>query len=399
MRDWWHLTDDWLYRHAGMPPVAEWPWFHIVVFGLSAIALFGALRLYLNPPSFEKAKWWGIDRKNYRCIRPLAGLAAIEAAISAAVAAVAIIRPSMMPWPVDVFAFLMLLLSGWLLYRNLCKRETFKHAAFYSNILVPLGLSFVVVSPGGLRGMSAVPKAVASIDKLPALERVPETARRLTDAISLGGKRTADALDDFGVRAGDAAGDAIEWATRKLPREVDALTVSGRKRFMSRSALGGVGESVTVHHYEDMGLKYYKSQVGSKGIDAVFAKYGKNGDLLEVYVVETKVNGSRLSVGQMTDEWIRKGCMQAKKNSAAKKAAELVEKALDPANNVVLHRELMHVATDTGIATRYSIAANGEIATKQWTGSASEAVAGVVARMEAQGSCKALPDAAALNAL
>jgi hypothetical protein len=97
-------------------------------------------------------------------------------------------------------------------------------------------------------------------------------------------------------------------------------------------------------------------------------------------------------VGQMADDWIRKGCKQARKNSDAREAAELVEKALDPANGVILHRELMHVATDTGAITRYSIAMNGEKATKQWTGNASEAIAEVVARMEKQGSCRALPD-------
>jgi hypothetical protein len=300
----------------------------------------------------------------------------------------------MMPWPVDVFALLMLVLSALLLYRGLGKRETFKHAEFYRKILVPLGISFVAVSPGGLRAVPAVPRAVASINKIKAMEHLPDVARRVADAVAAGAKRTADALDDLGARAQGAAGDAVEWATRTLPKEVDALTVSGTKRFVTRTALGGVGEAVTVGHYEEMGLKYFKSQVGSKGMDAVFAKFNKNGDLLEVYVVETKVNSSKLSYGQMADDWIRQGCKQARKNNDARQAAELVEKALDPANGVVLHRHLMHVDVGTGAATRYSVATTGEVATKQWTGNASEAIAKVVAGMEAKGSCRALPNAA-----
>lgn len=389
MVEYWYLADDWLYRHAGMPPILEWPWLHILFLVVSALALLGALKLWLNPPSFDDAKWWGIDRKNYRCIRPLAGLAVFEAAISGLLSAIGIVRPAMMPMPVDIIAFVVLLLSSWLLYRSLCKRETFKHARFRQEVLLPLGVSFVVALPGGFRG---VPKAVTSVSKLAGVSDLAGDAKRLVDDSV--GRHTLDTIDSLASRARDSADEAIEWIARKLPREVDAITVCGRKRFVSRTALGGVGEAVTKKHYEAMGLTYFKSQVGSKGIDAVFAKFGKAGNLLEVYVVETKTNGSRLRLGQMADEWIRNGCRQARKNADASHAAELVEKALDPANGVILHRELMHVATDTGNATRYSVAATGEIATKQWSGNASEAVAEVISRMETQGSCRALPDLA-----
>ncbi len=397
MNEYWCQADDWLYRQAGLPPIAEWPWFQIAVFVVSAIALPGAVKLWLHPPTFEQAKWWGIDRRNYACIRPLARLAVIEAALSAALAIVAIAWPAMMPLPFDIFVFLVLLFGLWLLYRSLCSRETFKHRQFNLKVLAPLGLSFVVALPGGARALSASPKAVSAIGKAAGLENIPKNAGRFAEAV--GGKQLAEVADELWMTARGVTDDAIEWVTRKVPKEVDARTVSGPKRFVSRTALGGVGEAVTVRHYEDMGLKYFKSQVGSKGIDAVFAKFNKNGDLLEVYVVETKVNGSRLSLGQMADEWIRNGCKQAKKNNDARQAAELVEKALDPASGVVLHRHLMHVVTETGAVTRYSVATTGELATKQWAGNASEVVAEVIAKMEEKASCRALPHIAGVHAL
>jgi hypothetical protein len=384
-----YWAEDVMYRELGWPPFWEWPWLHIVVLIYSALAIRPAYRLWRHPPKEMGLRPIGVDKASYAQIVPLARLATLEAVVGAVLAIILIFWPHVAPWPLDLIVFLALVGSGYMLFRRLRSRATFKSPAFARKVFVPLGLSLVAALPGTLRTISKTPKAGAGLAKVAGVGDVGKFAKDIRKFPIV--RQLGDSFDDAAKATRALFDDALDVVGEAVSHRRNAKTVAGPYTFVSRTALGGVGEGVSVRHYEAMGLKYYKSQVGANGMDAVFAKYGNNGDLLEVYVVESKVNTSRLCGDQMSDEWIRQCCQKALKKSDTRQAARLVERAMEPGSEVVLHRHLIHTDVDTGVGTLYSVAKSGEVATTRWSGDVSGYIKEVIADMERKGSCWRVP--------
>ena len=393
MDDFWSgycLFEGWMYRHLGLPPFIEWRWFHLAVMAVSLYAFWPAFCLWRFPPSENRLRFLGVDRQNYQRIRPLARLACLEAAAGATASLMEIVAPGLLVWPIDIFILGALIFSGISLWRALSSRPTFNRQEFGRTVLAPIGLSLLVAIPAGGRTIRNAPRIMATAAALPGTDDATRLVQPIADSAIA--KQTAQLLDEFPSKARDLLDDGLQLVLSKLPQQVDAITFAGKMRFANRLAMGGSGEAATVRLYEAMGLKYVKSQVGGKGIDAVFVKFDNAGTPLEVYVVETKVNTGWLSLGQMSDKWIDDGCVLArKKGGETTHAADLVERARDPKNGIVLHRHLMHHNLEAGVSTRYSLATSGEVATEHWTGDTSETLKQVFASMEADGACQRLP--------
>jgi hypothetical protein len=383
--------EDWLYRRFGLPPFIEWPWFQLFVLAVSGVALWPAFRIYWWPPKEMRMRSLGVNKSNYQRIRPLALLACIEAALGGATSLTEILRPGSIPWPFDLLILAALLFSSYSLIRSLRKRPKFKPKEFVKEVLAPIGLTFLIAIPAGGRTVRNTPRIAAAAASIPGADEVAKAVRPVAESAVV-----RNALDFVGgpintVRG--ALGEAAQTIGAKLPSQVDVVTVAGARRFSSRLAMGGSGEAVTVRLYENMGLEYIKSQVNNKGIDAVFIRKNKAGKVIEVYVVETKVNGSRLSLGQMSDDWIEKGCKLANKEGGKQRqAAKYIEDARNPENGIVLHRHLVHHDLGAGVSKRYSLSTSGEVATEQWSGITAELMTEEFAKMEAKGNCQRLPD-------
>lgn len=166
------------------------------------------------------------------------------------------------------------------------------------------------------------------------------------------GKDADSAMD--GARDGDTTS---HWP-QKLQAE-HGQTVE----FPHPHAKGRLGDRLTALRLAAQGYKKLPSKYdGVRGIDGVYVKRNAAGEIVEIRIVESKVDTSRLNPGppaQMSDEWIRQVCakMQEQGDAGVAETARLI---LDHMDSPKLKRELWHHDLAKGKTTVRQVDASGK---------------------------------------
>ena len=130
-------------------------------------------------------------------------------------------------------------------------------------------------------------------------------------------------------------------------------------RFVNSTDKGNFGESVSDAFMEKQGYKKLPSKhAGNQGIDRVYVKYGKNGRIEKILLVESKVDSSQYNKNQMSDATIREQIqkMKVSKDPEVRKIGELLEKYFDK-----ITKELHHHNSKTGKTTISELNKDGSV--------------------------------------
>ena len=98
--------------------------------------------------------------------------------------------------------------------------------------------------------------------------------------------------------------------------------------FSSTTDKGNFGEEITDYLMRARGFKPQHSKyAGNRGIDHIFFKFDKSGEIIDILLVETKVNSSPYKPEQMSDEYIKKQIARMRMSSdvRVRKTAEQIE--------------------------------------------------------------------------
>ena len=170
-----------------------------------------------------------------------------------------------------------------------------------------------------------------------------------------------------GAAKGKDADNAMEGATdgdttSRWPQKLEAehgQTVE----FPHSHVKGRLGDRLTALRLAGRGYKKLKSKYDDlHGFDGVYVKKNAAGEIIEIRLVESKVDSSRLIPGpppQMSDDWIRQVCakMQEQGNPELTETARLI---LDNMNSPKLKRELWHHDLAKGKTTVRNVDAGGK---------------------------------------
>jgi len=192
-----------------------------------------------------------------------------------------------------------------------------------------------------------------------------------TDGNVRDGAATDADRDGAGAQGGAAKGkdadNAMDGATdgdttSRWPQKLEAehgQTVE----FPHSHVKGRLGDRLTALRLLARGYKKLPSKYdGLHGFDGVYVKKNAAGEIVEIRLVESKVDSSRLIPGpppQMSDEWIRQVCakMQEQGNPELTETARLI---LDNMNSPKLKRELWHHDLAKGKTTVRTVDAGGK---------------------------------------
>lgn len=170
-----------------------------------------------------------------------------------------------------------------------------------------------------------------------------------------------------GAAKGKDADNAMDGATdgdttSRWPQKLEAehgQTVE----FPHSHVKGRLGDRLTALRLLARGYKKLPSKYdGLHGFDGVYVKKNAAGEIVEIRLVESKVDSSRLIPGpppQMSDEWIRQVCakMQEQGNPELTETARLI---LDHMSSPKLKRELWHHDLAKGKTTVRQVDAGGK---------------------------------------
>ena len=127
--------------------------------------------------------------------------------------------------------------------------------------------------------------------------------------------------------------------------------------------VGKLGEHITNRLLTSQGYKKISSKIfGNQGIDHIFVKYNKKGEISKVQIVETKVNTSQLRPDQMTDigilNRIEKLLSKPEISNEEKQVYEFIKNNIET-NKVV--KQLFNHNTSTNITTISKLGKNQDI--------------------------------------
>jgi hypothetical protein len=156
--------------------------------------------------------------------------------------------------------------------------------------------------------------------------------------------------------------------------------------------MGGLGDAVVARIYTAKGYEKLPSKFSTvHGIDGVFVR--RDGEkLLELVVVENKVNGSRLADGQMTQQWLLDACekMEHAGDGPVASTGRLVRQAISSDSDLVVRRHLVRVKLETGSCTAKALDESGSVIEEAWSGNYTRTVSDVLGKAVEAGKCKLL---------
>lgn len=206
-----------------------------------------------------------------------------------------------------------------ILYFKLKHRATFKSGLFIPLVLLPLGL--------------------------PATHFVGELAQ--VGAIK---------FVRIGVVTGIKNGDELKPLIIKH-------TIGGSVKFADTHAIGRLGDALTVKRLTALGYSKLNSKYTQiHGIDGIYLLQNDSNEIVELLIVENKVDTGRLGAGAMSDEWVLNRTYKMinsgdeKVIAVGKLILELLEK-----NPSAVKKQLWHHDLETGITTVKEINANGTV--------------------------------------
>jgi hypothetical protein len=335
----------------------NWPLLWMIGVAGAAWGCWGVYQVFLDPPHRKRLHSLGVSDRGIIGLKVITVAAAFEAVWGLVSGLVGL----PLIWDLAVLAAVVVM--TWCVWQLLRQRDTFKPLKVAALALQPLGLSIAGLMPLTAKVVDQAPVVIRSVAKTPV-------------------------------------GDAVAAVTSKAARLVDdatgivSSTIIGRLRFTNSTVMGGLGDQAVARIITAKELKKLPSKFQSnKGIDGVFVKYDGD-DLAEVWVVENKVNGSRLAGDQMTRRWIERKCEEMEKygDSAVKETARVIRKALSSNGEVVVSRQLVQVDFETGRVTSSVLDDNASALSTMWSGDYSNTIQKVLADAVISGKCTAIGD-------
>ena len=141
-------------------------------------------------------------------------------------------------------------------------------------------------------------------------------------------------------------------------------TIRGTILFENSHAKGRLGDHLTARRLTAMGYKKFSSKYNSlHGIDGVYIKHNSNGRIIEIKIVENKVDSSTLQPGpprQMSQLWIKNKLekMMVSSDNETKRIAEITLHVMKN-NPSIVSMELWHHDLFRGITIVKKIDRNG----------------------------------------
>jgi len=226
-----------------------------------------AIQAFRGKPSWGQARVMGLTATMFIWIQIIFGLVVFESVFGIVSFIINL------PLWVDILIALIAIIIIFTIYFKLSKKSTFKPKLFILLILVPLGVPGIHV--------------VAKFTKLGALE--------LSEKYGIYYVKTYDH-------------STIESSPKvKLHWPQVKNTIIGKIKFINSHQKGRLGDRLTAYRLTGMGYKKLKSKLNNiHGIDGVYIKKDKNGNMVELLIVENKVDKSSLNkkTKQMSDEWV-----------------------------------------------------------------------------------------------
>lgn len=141
--------------------------------------------------------------------------------------------------------------------------------------------------------------------------------------------------------------------------------------FLNSQQKGRLGDRLTALRLTGQGYEKLKSKYNAlHGIDGVYVKRSANGEVLEIRLIDSKVDSAQLNPGppaQMSDAWIRQSC-QKMLDSGDPQTARTARLILDHFESPKLRREVWHHDLSTGKTTVRPVDTRGRPrhATEHW---------------------------------
>lgn len=276
-------------------------------FLLLLYSLFTAVRAFRGRVSWGRARVMGVPRALFVWIQISFCLLLFDATYSL----VGLILRT--PLWLDLAISLGIIALAWWVFWRLSKRPTFRRYVFISLVMVPLGI------PGT--------HVVGQVAQTGAIEV------RQMGVVSF--IKAGDSLDGLALRNVDDAVEALP-IIRHFPRTVK--TVAGEITFRNSFEKGRLGDALTARRLTARGYTKWPSKYNLvNGIDGVYVKLDAAGNVVEVLIVENKVDAGHLAAKQMSDEWVldRARKMVASGDPEVRKTGELVRETLESQPSVV----------------------------------------------------------------
>jgi len=287
------------------------------------MALFTAIQIFRGRPSWGQVRSMGTPLIMFTWINIIFGLVLFEGLYG--IVGFIINTPL---W-IDIILMIIIFSFTMMVYCKLCHRDTFKPKLFATLVLIPLGIPGIHLT-GKLVRIGAVEIVQHGMFYVPKWNKADDIAN-----------------------AGETSARRLAKTEGHYPRH-DVVADSGYKvGFADTHAKGTLGDWMTVVRLTARGYKKLTSKINKiHGIDGVYAKYDKNGNITEILIIENKVDNAKLTSGQMSDKWVSDLVEKMSQHSDLKlrKTAELIKD-----NAPKVRKELWHHDLASGKTTIYSL--------------------------------------------
>ena len=302
---------------------------NVITISFLAVSVWFAFSAYKKKISWGKARAMGITASSFIWVQILFYLALFEGGIGVISFLVDL------PFWIDILLSLMIIFIGVILYIKLLKRKTFKHKLFIAAIMVPLSI------PGGA--------VVAKLIKTGTIE----TSRIFGIYIVKNQKNDATFIDNIIINN-----------TKKDPHFPQKKeTPIGKIEFRNSHEKGRLGDRITALRLTGMGYKKLTSKIDNiHGIDGVFIKKNESGEIIEVLIVENKVDSARLADNQMSNDWLLKQAelMRNSHDIALQKTGQIIIDSIDNPN-IIFKKELWQHDLYKGLTIVKRLGQSGEV--------------------------------------
>lgn len=241
---------------------------------LLSYSLYKAIEVFRGKISWGKARIMGVPSSIFIWIQAVFYLVLFDATYSL----IGLILWT--PLWLDLLISLLVIALIWWIFWRLSKRSTFKRHLFIPLVMVPLGI------PGA--------HVVGQLAQTGVIE--------VSQKVGIGILKYGDSLDGLAIRNVDTLVEAVP-IIRHFPRTMK--TVAGEVTFKHSFEKGTLGDALTARRFTALGYSKLPSKYNMvNGIDGIFVKRNGAGEIVELVIVETKVDTGRLALKQMTDEWV-----------------------------------------------------------------------------------------------
>ena len=304
--------------------------FYLFLFSVALYSVYLAINVFRMRITWGQARRMGIPAAIFVWIQGIFYLAVADGAYGV----VSIILGT--PLWLDLTIAFASIIAVVIVFFLLTRRPTFKPRLFIALVLVPLGV------PGT--------HMFAKLVRVGAIEVAPVGAVLVL--------KQGDEAAAFLAEHADDMAASIPFL-RRIPKVSE--TIIGPIAFATTATKGTLGDAITARRLTGMGYQKVPSKYDIvHGIDAIYAKWKAPGVPGEILIVENKVDGGRLTSGQMSDEWVRDRLARLLESADDKSRAAIqsVIQAIEQAPELV-RKELWHHDLASGVTTVHALDAAG----------------------------------------